>query len=216
VKKHVVAQGECILSIAASEGLGWQRLWNHPENEELRRRRKDPNILLAGDVVAIPDRRVRVFTCETGASHRLVLRRPMAEIRVRLHRHGSPRKAEPYHVEIDGRRYDGEAPSTDESGLVVCKVPASATVATVVVGNDDRFVLLLGHLDPPDTVTGMHGMLENIGFDAGGVASPWDEVSANALAECLTTHGVEDGMQGDHADHADPQNRSALLHAYRT
>jgi hypothetical protein len=66
VISHVVAPGECLASIAEHYGFADPAvIYNHPENAALRRERPDPNVLLAGDVVAIPDRKLRELRAAT-------------------------------------------------------------------------------------------------------------------------------------------------------
>jgi N-acetylmuramoyl-L-alanine amidase len=61
---HTVKQGDCISSIAHETGFFWETLWNHPDNAKLKQLRKNPNALLPGDVVSIPDQRVKQESCD--------------------------------------------------------------------------------------------------------------------------------------------------------
>jgi hypothetical protein len=88
--KHTVKQGECISSIADKYGLFWDTLWNHPENAELKRQRKDPNVLLAGDEVFIPEKEEKNESCETEQTHRFRLKGVPAKLRLRLMRPAEP------------------------------------------------------------------------------------------------------------------------------
>ena len=54
-----VEQGDCIASIACEHGFFPATIWNHPDNAVLKRKRKDPNILLPDDVVVVPAGRHR-------------------------------------------------------------------------------------------------------------------------------------------------------------
>src|SRR5579859_897862 len=51
---YIVAQGECLSSIAYENGLLEDKLWNHPANAALRARRKDRRILFPGDRLYVP------------------------------------------------------------------------------------------------------------------------------------------------------------------
>lgn len=69
-REHVVQQGECINSIAAQYGLFWETIWNDSANSELRRERKNPDLLLPGDRLVIPEIRVKRESGATEKRHR--------------------------------------------------------------------------------------------------------------------------------------------------
>ena len=66
---HTVVQGENIDVIAFKHGFHPATLWEHDENQKLRDKRKDPNLLMADDEVFIPDRKLREETVHTGKRH---------------------------------------------------------------------------------------------------------------------------------------------------
>jgi hypothetical protein len=84
VIEYTVQEGDCLASIADAHGLTWQTLWNLPENSELRRRHEEPTILLPGEVVRIPELRVRRETGATEQRHRFVRRATPAVLRLRI------------------------------------------------------------------------------------------------------------------------------------
>ena len=53
---HTVRAGDCISSIAFERGFFPDTIWNHGDNSDLKTRREDPNVLLPGDVVVVPDK----------------------------------------------------------------------------------------------------------------------------------------------------------------
>ncbi len=63
-------EGETLPSIADQYGFFWETLWNHPGNEGLRKKRKDPASIFPGDIVHIPDRSLKTESCVTGQVHR--------------------------------------------------------------------------------------------------------------------------------------------------
>ena len=62
---YTVQQGDCISSIAYDRGFFWQTIWNDGANASLKSQRKDPNVLKEGDVVHVPDLRIRQESCAT-------------------------------------------------------------------------------------------------------------------------------------------------------
>jgi hypothetical protein len=88
--KHVVADGECISSIAYENGFYWETLWNHPENAQLKSTRKDPNVLRAGDVVHIPDLTLKEVSKPGKARHKFKIKGVPAKLRLRLMKDKDP------------------------------------------------------------------------------------------------------------------------------
>jgi hypothetical protein len=97
-----VAQGECLSSIAKKYGLAWETIWNHRQNVDLARRRKDPNVLFPGDVLQIPERQLREHPASTDQRHRFILKCKRAKLRLQLMRGSEPRANERYVLVVDG------------------------------------------------------------------------------------------------------------------
>src|SRR5688572_3157893 len=102
--KHVVQQGECLSTIAKRYGFpDYRTVYEHPDNAELRRKRPNPNLLFPGDVVAIPEPKVRTAAVATGQVHRFQVTLPKKELHLQLKDHeGKPIANEPYVLEVDG------------------------------------------------------------------------------------------------------------------
>lgn len=180
---HVVRKHECLSSIARGHGFSdWRTIWDHPANAELRRRRRNPNVLLPGDEVYVPDPAPKSVACATGATHRFRLRRPTTRLRLALEDVDGHAFAEvAYRLAIDGG--EAEEGETDAAGRIDHPVPCDAVRGTLVlwlgaVGDATRsrvVELHLGGLDPSDSVTGAQARLNNLGFRAGredGVIGP--------------------------------------------
>jgi N-acetylmuramoyl-L-alanine amidase len=82
--QYQVTQGDCILTIAEQYKVPWDKIWNHPNNADLKKQRKNPNVLYEGDRVYVPDIEQAQYPAATGATHRFVLNRRMAKLRVRV------------------------------------------------------------------------------------------------------------------------------------
>jgi hypothetical protein len=208
--KTRIRQGDCVLKLAAQRGVPWKAVWDHPENQELRRARKTPSILAPGDELLVPERERRDESGETEQRHEFRAFAPRVEIRVRVHAFGKPRAHQPFHVEVGAQRFDGASPTTDADGFAVCRIPADAERAILVIGGDDdgeEYELLLGHVDPIDTPAGQLGRLENLGYVDDAIA---DEVER--LAEALRRFAEDEDLDG--ADPDDPVVQQRLQEAY--
>ena len=59
-KNHYVEQGEYLAQIARSYGfVDYNTIWDAPENQGLKDKRKNPNILFPGDKLFIPDKETK-------------------------------------------------------------------------------------------------------------------------------------------------------------
>jgi hypothetical protein len=71
---HIVFRGENLTRIARQYAVrSWATLWNAADNEQLRKRRKNPNRLLPGDEVVVPGIQIHAISRPTDATHRIVI-----------------------------------------------------------------------------------------------------------------------------------------------
>jgi hypothetical protein len=173
-KEHTVRPGDCISSIAFENGFFPDTIWNHGRNAELKALRQNPNVLSPGDVVHVPDRRERVETRGTDASHRFKKRGVPAKLRVVLREDDEPVAGKPFLVVVDGIEIRG---TTGGDGLIEVSIPPNARRAELTIGDGDdalRSVLQLGHMDAIDDVAGAQSRLRNLGYacEADGEMGP--------------------------------------------
>lgn len=159
--RHRVVKGDCISSLADQYGFAPDVLWDHPENARLKSERGDPNVLLAGDEVFIPDKIVGVATCQTGRIHRFRRKGVPQRLEIHLVDNGEPRIKTPYRLEVDGRTYEG---TTDEKGMLVQWVPPRCKRGLLVLADEETFEMDFGHLEPATTPNGILERLENLGY----------------------------------------------------
>jgi len=162
---YTVRQGDCISSIAHKNGHFWEKVWNHPSNGSLRATRKDPNVLLPGDVVFVPDKEEKTESGATDTQHRFKKKGVPAKLRLRLCDDDEPRANQAYTLEIDGKVFRG---TTDGEGRIEQAIAPDSKKGKLTVGDaGDEYVLNLGHIDPVDEISGVQARLNNMGFDCG-------------------------------------------------
>ena len=81
---YEVKQGDCLTSIAKSFGVHWEHLWKLSENAELRKKRNNPNILFPGDIVVVPETKLRLEDRSVDTQHTFVKQGEPARLKIRL------------------------------------------------------------------------------------------------------------------------------------
>lgn len=184
-RQHRVQPGDCINSIALRYGFFPDTLWNHPLNAALRALRDNPDVLAPGDVVQVPDLRVREETRATGNTYRFQRRGVPARLQLQVLHEGRPLAGQPYKLTVDGGR--ARTGMTNDRGEVIAAIPPDARVAHLRVGQGTQvqeFDLQLGRLEPVETVAGLQARLRNLGYDCGderGEAGPRTRAALRAF-----------------------------------
>src|SRR2546428_10653752 len=74
---HTIKPGEWMRQIANDHGFtDWEAIFQLPENQPLRDAKRDPNQLLPGESVFLPDRRRKTAEVAAGATDKVVAKRP--------------------------------------------------------------------------------------------------------------------------------------------
>jgi N-acetylmuramoyl-L-alanine amidase len=162
MKQHTVEAGDCLTSIAAHYGFSVDVIWNLADNASLKDKRKDPNTLVPGDIVVIPDRREKVVSCETAKTHTFKLSAASAILRLQLFEDEKAIANQDFELKIGSTTYNGK---TDDQGLMEVTIPCTASVGMLTVGPDKtQFELRFGHLQPVAEPDGLVSRLHNLGF----------------------------------------------------
>jgi hypothetical protein len=175
---YTVVQGDCLSSIAAAQGFrDWHTIYNDPANADFRDLRPDPNAILPGDVLVIPDKTTSSFRAATGqAVSYTVKSSPQTSLCVRFDDAGDLN----YTVQVDGADPTPTALLAAGDTLQVPIPPAAAQAQLLVWpasydSADDAgdaaisWTLSLGNLDPIETVSGIQARLKNLGYDPGAI-----------------------------------------------
>jgi len=176
-RKYTVKQGDCISSIAFAHNLFPETIWDHPDNAELKKLRKDPNSLFPGDSVVIPEKQLKEEDCQTEQKHRFRRKGVPEKLRLQFlagdEEDDAPRKGIPYILDITtqkGRPVPQKKGYTDDNGFLDESIPPDAIKGEIVLdeGDDEEvYEIMLGHIDPIDTPSGIRARLENLGYNCG-------------------------------------------------
>lgn len=194
-------------SISYDRGFFWQTLWNHSSNADLKSERKDPNVLMEGDIIHIPDLTLKQESGATEKRHRFKKKGVPAKLRLRLLEANKPRANEAYRLIIDeGLIIQG---TTDGEGKLEQSIPPDASACRLIMGDgQDEYTLLLGNLDPIDQLTGIQARLNSLGFFCGPVDGKMGADTRAAVMAFQETHGqCADGVPG-------PQTQAKLKDVY--
>lgn len=184
---HEVREAECLDSIAFLYGLFPESVWTHPENQPLRAVRETGYQLVPGDLLFIPEIRLRQHECVTGQRHRFRRRGVPAKLRLRLlDIEGQPRQDAAYVLQIDpGLEFEGV---TTPDGVLEQFIPPDAVSGRVAVeapefepDEVEIIELSLSQLRPDSLVLGVQQRLHNLGFLAPPLSGVLDETTGNAL-----------------------------------
>ncbi len=197
---HVVQQGECVASLASVYGFRWKKLWQLPQNQSLRTKRPNPNILFPGDVLFIPEKQTRRENRATTRRHPFVKKTEPVKLKVRLLAAGKPVADEGYQLKIAGAVQTG---TTDSSGILIEVIPPDAREAQLILTRTGlAYPLEIGHLDPLTEVTGVQARLNNLGYHCGDVDGILGPLTRSALMSFQETYqlkltGEPDGVTLD-------------------
>lgn len=162
---HVVATGDTLATVAERAGfLHSSTIWNHPKNEELRRRREHPFVLLEGDAVFMPEKTPHTTQVGTTRETKFVvyIERTVARERARTFRDDVELALDKATVRVDG----DDDPDAKQAGDVLdAPVPrASHRLEVDVADARGSLAFALGALMPIREARGVLTRLANLGF----------------------------------------------------
>lgn len=202
---YVVRPGDCISSIAFEYGFFPNDIWNHANNSKLKQVRTNPNTLMPGDRVHVPDKTLKTLDKADQQRHRFKRKGVPEKLKLRLVKNGRPRANVKYRLEIDGKLTRGQ---TDNKGCLEHFVPPDAVRGVLVIEPNERHELRLGTLPPVHTQKGLVARLRNLGYihESGGV-------SAEALSQALASFQQYAGLRP--TGEADEQTWQKLIDAHK-
>lgn len=201
-ENYTVKQGDHLSKIAKAFGFSdYHTIWDHPENADLKKKRQNPNVLLPGDTVFIPDRQVRQESRSTDQAHRFTARGRTLKLRVTLEDlYEKPIAGARCVLSLEGdiRRF-----TTDEAGRFEQVIDPEVRTAYLSILDDQtpyhdaQIAIKIGDLDPVEAMSGQIGRLNNLGYFAGDCDQPDPAAFQSAVEEFQCDHGLQvDGNCG--------------------
>lgn len=185
---HIVQQGEFLSKIAKQYGFASHiTLWNHEQNKTLKEKRSNPNILLPGDEVFIPDKEQKEVEIKTGQLSKFQVKRDKLKLRLLVQGlyQGTLSDAE-YEVTVEGRK---QKVDVKDDGTIEMTIPVDATAAELTIKDAKAetdamtFPIKIGHLDPVTEKSGQIARLNNLGYFAGPLDDDSDTTDDANLTE---------------------------------
>ena len=229
MSEYFAKKGDSINNIAFRFGLYWETIWNHDKNTKLRELRKYPDLLHEGDVVFIPEKKMKYEKCEVNRKNRFIVNFS-ERLNLTLLDEEEPVKNEAYILEIDyiingEKRTKYDYGKTDENGKLEEHIlPPNATIGRLAVGPDedkdgnqlqqDKYVLKLHHLPPIDTLAGVQSRLKNLGFNCDLTHNPKEENIKTAVRAFQERYRNSSNGINVNGKYDDPKTQEELRKIY--
>lgn len=171
---YTVKQGDYLSKIAQNHGFGdWKIIYAHPKNKAYKEKRPDPNVILPGDEIYIPDIDPAKFKVATNQKHVFKLKARKEKLILNLLDASDESLVnKPYKLEAEGENPMED--KTDDQGMLETELPTYVKQAKLTVWMADNkeeilfdCILKIGHLDPIEKNQGVQARLNNLGFDCG-------------------------------------------------
>lgn len=167
---HIVSQGEHTFGIARDYGFSdYHKIWDHPNNADLKSKRKNPNTLFPGDHLYIPDLQTGEYSGSTDQQHSFRARNSKLKLRLTLEdQYEKPIASAACLLVIETESHHL---TTDGAGKIELEIPPSAHNATLVIQDAQQtpyagltIPIKIGDLDPLEEVSGQRARLNNLGY----------------------------------------------------
>lgn len=197
---YTVAENDSIASIAKDHGFLWKTIWEHGSNAGLRAKRKDPNQLVPGDEIFIPDKGSKSVSKPVDARHTFKRKGEPTKLKLRLTVLDEPRAKEAYTLVFGDKVIHGV---TDGDGKLEHPIPGETRSATLTLSEGaEVYDIAIGALRPVSDTAGVQRRLENLGFDCGGESGSIGDATRDALKRFQSQYGLEATGEPDDATRA--------------
>ena len=170
--QYRVKQGDYLTKIANENGfVDYRTIWDHPQNKQLKDKRKNPNVLAPGDELFIPDKAGKDEEAATDQKHTYVAKTSKNMLRLILEDlYGNPIANAKCELQVEGKVFEIVSGA---DGKIEHEIPATAQNAELVVKEGDtalknvKLDVKIGHLDPVEGESGQKARLSNLGYYLG-------------------------------------------------
>jgi Putative peptidoglycan binding domain/LysM domain len=192
---YTVKQGDHLSQIAFQHGFrNFRTIWDDPANADLKDLRRNPNVLMPGDMLVIPDKEERRELRPTGDQHVFVI--PVPKLRLRIvfrNVNGDPLPNTDCELIVDGKK---KMLKTGADGRIDEPLPVLAKGGAVIVAGEE-YQLKIGDLDPVEEESGQRARLANLGYYLGSGSEIDEEELRSAIEEFQCDHDLfVDGVCG--------------------
>ena len=162
MKPYVIKQGDYMAKLGHTLGFDADAVWNDGKNKELKKARKNPNMLVPGDILFVPDEPRKGLALEKETDNSYVATVPKISVSVIVTEDDEPIKDEKYQL----RGLDDETEyQTDSDGRVEFKAPVHVREVELYFPERELTMKVgIGDLDPIDTDSGVRMRLTHLGF----------------------------------------------------
>ena len=203
-QQHTVAQGETLLRIAKQYGYQTSKaLYNHPSNAEFKALRPDPNLIYPGDKITIPPKKEKFIPLRTNSINSFVVQNEKEYFRLQVsYDDGDDVAGKRVVLNIGSQTIDTVLQS---DGLIEVELnnndALTGTVDLYLNEGDTTptksFAVQIGNLDPIDTLSGVQGRCNMLGFDCGTVDGVMGKKTRIGVKEFQYEHDLDiDGIPG--------------------
>lgn len=199
---YTIQQGDHLSSIAKAFGFSdYRTIWDNPNNADLKQQRQNPNILLPGDIVYIPDRQLRQESRSVDQKHTFSKKGKGLKLRLTLlDKYERPIANASCSLTLGVR---STTVTTDGDGKIEQDIGPDVRDGVLVIQdpqtpcNNTQIAIRIGDLDPVDAVSGQVARLNNLGYDAGDVNQPDPDAFESAVEEFQCDNRLKvDGICG--------------------
>jgi N-acetylmuramoyl-L-alanine amidase len=197
---YTVQQGDHLSKIAKDNGFtDYTVIWNHPENADLKKQRQNPNVLLPGDQIFVPDMEEKQESGATDKRHTFTVDKKILKLRLVLEDiYEKPIAGAQCALLVGDQTFQV---TTDGQGKLEQEIPLDSTEAFLAIRGDQTpfanevIAIKIGHLDPIDELSGQIARLNNLGYFPGNLDGSDADAFQSAVEEFQCDHGLK--VDGD-------------------